>query len=141
MYKQPVPVYIKEREEAAAQPSDTKTYFDPGAFNWFEPQKTKGEPFITIKNDSMYISVEACKLAGLNAGDRISIGVNKKMLAIRKSEHGFRLYGKRGGSLVCSIKRLPGDVKEKINGRTRVDWDGNMLVGKRPEGGVGDGEA
>lgn len=39
MYKQPIPAYIKEREEAAAQPSDTKTYFDPGAFNWFEPQK------------------------------------------------------------------------------------------------------
>jgi len=136
VYKQPIPAYIREREEAAAQPSDTRTYFDPEAFEWFG--RVKRKPFLRI-SERVYISVAALKLAGINAGDRVLLGVNKKYVALRKAgEEGCKVVFNHG-AWFWTPKNFP------VKGTIEVKWDGNMLVGRRPEeasqrteGGVGD---
>lgn len=123
----PNPALIREREEAARPASEVKTYFDPQWFTWFKPGGAKGA-YIRITDKNVFISAEARRLAGLEAGDRVLIGFNNKFVAVRKAADGFLLTVNHGAKInTPRLRDFP------VKGRVEVTWDGNMLVGRRSE--------
>jgi len=131
MPKQPIPALIREREESVKVDGEVKTYFIPESFEWYTGE---GEAFITISDKGIYISSAAAKLAGFMPGEKVKLGKNKANLAIMRSEEGFRLTKDGRNCFKVSYKgfiaKLDGD-RGGDRGRVKVQWDGNMLVGRR----------
>jgi hypothetical protein len=124
----PNPALIREREEAAKPAGEVRTYFDPQWFTWFKPGGAKGGAYISITDKNVFISAEARRLAGLEAGDRVLIGFNNKFVAVRKAADGFLLTVNHGAKInTPRLRDFP------VKGRIEVTWDGQMLVGRRSE--------
>lgn len=127
-----------------APAGEVKTTWQPEAFTWYgEDVRTRGsrnEAFIYINPSILRISSTAARDAGLEGGDRVQIGVNKKFLAVKKSATGWKVWSERGkatSAVSLAAKRLINKISADgwpVPCRVSCVFDGEsgMLVAKKP---------
>jgi hypothetical protein len=100
------------------------------------------EPFIRITQKmGIRISQTAAQAMGIEAGDRVAIGVNKAFLAFRKDKCGLAVRMEKGGSVgavylqSARLSRLLAAQGWPLGRRLPVvyDPDSGMLVARKPK--------
>ncbi|MDI6908084.1 MAG: hypothetical protein QMC81_11450 [Thermoanaerobacterales bacterium] len=133
----------------AGPAGEVKTTWQPEAFTWYgEEARAKGGGntlFIYIGKSQMRVSSAAALAAGMKAGDRVQIGVNKQFLALKKSGTGVPANSDRGktsthGLLISAtqlIRKLAGDGwPVPCRALCVFDEQNAMLVARKPGGGL-----
>jgi len=138
--------YPRDLREAGPS-GEVSTHWQPEAFTWYgEEARVKGngnDPFVYVGKSHLRVSSAAALEAGMKAGDRVQIGINKQFLAIRKSETGIPAKSDRGkasthGLLISASKLIRKLADDGWPVPCRVacvfDQKSGMLVARKPGG-------
>ena len=123
--------------------SEVKTYFLPEAFTWIGKKQSKCQ--VGMKKYKFFICSSAAQKAGLKVGDRISFGVNKKYMLIKKDEESEiqclegdkrkrkrREYETLRITTIFALKKVLKENGWPESFIVDVKLQDNMLVGEKP---------